>query len=251
MTPDYRVLRDQLRWTCADDPLFRDGADHFQIDRVRFARAACALAPLTGKNVADIGCYPGYGLWAFRQCGQYVGMGRCPDWFQAKLARDFSAEWIDWDFEAAQKPREPSVPIHAALLQEVIEHVRHPKHFLANLYDWLPVGATLYVTTNNVSYVGYILKLLAGKDIFDSAMTEDTVYPGHCTYYSLQSLTDLLTNIGFQTASAKHVNFLPEARFYRHPAAAVLKNMLIRSVPPRYSTHIEVVCRKIDSRGNL
>lgn len=241
---DYATLSRELRWQCDGDPLFRDGADHYQIDSDRFERAARTLAPLAGKTVADIGSFPGYGLWAFRDCARYIGVGKCPDWYKTALSGLSKAEWIDWDFESGQVPETPSIPVDVAVLQEVIEHIRRPRRFLTRLFEWLPCGATFYVTTNNLSYIGYILKQLAGKEIFDSATTEDTVYPGHCTYYSLSGLTGLLRSIGFQTEATARVNFLPAARFYRRPAAGLLKNLLVGSMPRLYATHIEVLCRK-------
>ena len=244
MPQDYSVLRDNLRWNCDGDPLFIDGADHYKIDRDRLERAASALQPLHGKTIADLGSFPGFALWAFRDCSRYIGIGKSPDWYREQLTRDFGQEWLEWDFESAEEMPKPSAAIDIALLQEVIEHIRHPKRFLTRLYNWLPSGAVFYVTTNNLSYIGYILKQLAGKEIFDSAMSEDTVYPGHCTYYSLTGLADLLSVIGFQIESKSHVNFLPQARYYRRERSGAMKNLLTRSVPLRYSTHIEVVCRK-------
>ena len=86
--------------------------------------------------------------------------------------------------------------------------------------------------------------MLAGKEILDSAMTEDSVYPGHCTYYSLNGLMTLLTDIGFIVDSASRVNFLPEARLYKNKAFALAKNCLTKSVPNLYATNLEVLCRK-------
>ena len=105
-------------------------------------------------------------------------------------------------------------------------------------------GSHLYLTTNNLSYAGYILKLIAGKEIFDSVMSEGTVYPGHITYYSLGGLTRFLRELGLNICSAKRVNFLPPAGFYRNRSSALVKNLIVRSVPNLYHSHIEVLCRK-------
>lgn len=155
-----------------------------------------------------------------------------------------NVEWIEHDFESPELPPMPSLRPDVVLLQEVIEHIRQPKKFLKKLYEWMPEGARLYVTTNNLNYVGYILKQLAGREIFDPAVTEDSVYPGHCTYYSLRGLADLLIQIGFECRAVSRQNFLPAARFYRRRNAAILKNLIIRSVPGLYATHIELLCEK-------
>ena len=108
----------------------------------------------------------------------------------------------------------------------------------------MPPGSNLYMTTNNLSYIGYILKMAAGREIFDPAMTEGTVYPGHCTYYSLRGLADFLSEIGFTILSTSRVNFLPPSKFYRRRGAGLLKNLLTRSMPNLYATHLEILCRK-------
>ena len=75
--PEYTSLVETLRWKCIQDSLFRDGMDHYQIDQARFERAAKILGPLHGLTVCDIGSFPGYGLWAFRECSRYIGMKKC------------------------------------------------------------------------------------------------------------------------------------------------------------------------------
>jgi hypothetical protein len=149
----YEFLRTHLRWPCDADPLFRDGSDHYEIDQHRFERAARAIRPIRGAVIADIGSFPGYGLWAFKECGRYIGVGKCPDWYRAALSSIGQAEWIDWDFESAQSPAAPSVAPDVVLLQEVIEHIRQPRKFLERLHAWMPPGARLYATTNNLSYI--------------------------------------------------------------------------------------------------
>lgn len=171
-------------------------------------------------------------------------MGKCPAWFKDTLANKFGVEWLDWDFESPQPPPGTSTTPDVVVLQEVIEHIRQPKQFLTRLHGWMQIGAKLYLTTNNLSYIGYILKQVVGKEIFDSAMSEDTMYPGHCTYYSLAGLSKLLEDIGFEVRSSARINFLPAGRFYRRPVFGVIKNALTRSVPRLYATNLEVVCER-------
>lgn len=243
MRLDYDTLRRKLQWNCVGDRLFRDGADHYLVDKYRFERAASAFPNTKHAVIADVGSYPGYGIWAFRDSAGYIGLGKCPDWYRSEIAC-MGLEWIDCDFESSIPIGPASRPPDITMLQEVIEHIRQPKKFLSRLHAWMPPGTRLYVTTNNQSYAGYILKQVALRDIFDSAMTEDTVYPGHCTYYSLAGLSDLLRGIGFEVTSARRVNFLPSPRLYRNILAASAKNLLIHSLPSWYATHIEVICLK-------
>jgi 2-polyprenyl-3-methyl-5-hydroxy-6-metoxy-1,4-benzoquinol methylase len=194
--------------------------------------------------VYDIGSFPGYGMWAFRNCRRYIGVGKCPEWFRFAVAQYDQVDWLDWEIESlTSPPPAPELP-QVLILQEVLEHIRRPKRLLTSLYEFMPDGSHLYLTTNNLNYLGYILKLAAGKEIFDSAMTEDTVYPGHCTYYSLLGLKTLLTELGFRVVSARRINFLPSVRYYRRRVSALFKNIVIKSAPNRYYTHLEVLCQK-------
>lgn len=241
---NYSDYREALQWTTDGDPLYRDGTDHYQVDRRRFERAVKTMGSLDGSTVYDLGSFPGYGVWAFRECKHYVGLGKCPVWYRETLLNKFHADFYECDFENASTlpvlPYKPDI----VTFQELLEHIRQPKAFLTTLHTWMPVGTEIYLTTNNIHYIGYILKLLARKEIFHPAMLEGTVYPGHCTYYSLDGLTHLLTDIGFTVVSADYVNFLPQSRFYRNRVFGFVKNLLVKSVPVKYGTHLEILCQK-------
>jgi hypothetical protein len=214
------------------------------MDMPRFQRALRTLGDVEGTTICDMGSYPGYGLWAFKACRRYVGVGKCPNWYRDVLTDRFGVEWFDCDFENPVGFAALSCRPDIVVLQEVLEHIRRPKAFLTAIHAWMQRGARLYLTTNNLHYAGYILKLAAEKEIFDSATTEDSVYPGHCTYYSLTGLGRVLEDLGFAVLFADRVNFLPESRYYRKRVFAVAKNALIRSVPRRYATHLEILCER-------
>lgn len=241
---DYSEYLDSLQWRTVGDPLFRDGLDHFEIDRARFQRVLRTLGGLKGATLCDIGSFPGYGLWAFRTCNRYIGLGKCPDWYRDVLQRKFDAEWFDCDFEnpdsLAAVPHSPDVVV----LQEVLEHIRQPKALLTELHRWMRHATKLYITTNNLHYIGYILKLIAREEIFDPITTEDAVYPGHCTYYSLAGLGRVLEELGFEILSADRVNFLPQSRYYRRRYFALAKNAITKAFPRAYATHLEILCEK-------
>lgn len=244
---DYPFLRDTLRWSCKGDHIFLDGADHYQIDRGRFEQAVETMGSLLNNStIYDIGSFPGYGIWAFRNCRRYIGVGKCPDWFRSAIGSVGQLDWVDWEIESSSVPLAPPDPPDLFILQEVLEHIRLPKRFLTNLRTIMPDGAHLYLTTNNLHYLGYILKMAAGREVFDSAMTEGAVYPGHTTYYTLDGLKAFLTEIGFQIVKARRVNFLPPAQYYRRRFAAQLKNIMVKCTPNLYHTHLEVLCRKCD-----
>jgi hypothetical protein len=241
---EYQELVETLRWRTEENELYRSGMDHYQLDRHRFERAAEVLAPLNNSVVYDFGSFPGYGLWAFHTCKHYVGVGKCPDWYRKALIEKFDASWLECDFENGNGIPPPPLKPDVVVLQEVVEHIRKPKSFLTALHGWMPTGTKLYLTTNNIHYIGYILKLTAGKEIFHPASTEDTVYPGHCTYYSLNGLSAFLEEIGFKVLASTRINFLPGSRFYRSRPFAMIKNGLTKLAPKRYATHLEILCQR-------
>ena len=127
---------------------------------------------------------------------------------------------------------------------EIIEHLALPHEALKNLFLSAKSGAILYITTNNASYYGYILKLLFCKDIYHSIRTQNTAYPGHTRYFGLEELSLELEAVGFQVISKRYINFLPNSKYYRSRVFAVIKNLIGALAPKRYSINIELVVKK-------
>jgi len=241
---NYLEHREILRWNTEGDHLYRDGMDHYQMDAKRFDRAVKVLSPLEDCTICELGAFPGFGLWAFRDCKRYIALGKGPDWFKEALSSRFNIELMECDFEDSKSLPKLEYKPDIVTLCEVLEHIRRPKAFLKAVYEWMPSGARLYLTTNNIHYIGYILKLCAGKEIFHPAETEDSIYPGHCTYYSKEGLTRFLEDVGFKVLSASRLNFLPPSQFYRRRLFGGAKNMLTRIAGSKYATHLEVLCQK-------
>lgn len=127
---------------------------------------------------------------------------------------------------------------------EIIEHLRQPFGALRNLFNVTKPGALIYITTNNASYYGYILKLIFGRNPLDSIDTEVASYPGHMRYYGLAELMEEMRKVGFEIVSGRHINLLPAVRYYRNRVFAAVKNSMGAIAPSRYSTHIEIVARR-------
>jgi hypothetical protein len=100
------------------------------------------------------------------------------------------------------------------------------------------------LTTNNSSYIGYILKLIFIKNLLDPVQTENTFYPGHCRYYFYSEIADIFKELGAEVKYARNINFLPHFALYRNRTFGFFKNLLIRSCPLKYSTNIEILIEK-------
>ena len=70
---------------------------------------------------------------------------------------------MECDFEDAKSLPELEHKPDIVTLLEVLEHIRKPKAFLKAVHEWMPSGARLYLTTNNIHYIGYILKPLCAN----------------------------------------------------------------------------------------
>lgn len=103
-----------------------------------------------------------------------------------------SVEFIEGDIQTCDFTTDADI----ILLQEVIEHVRKPKRVLEKIFTGMKQGSILYLTTNNIFYYGYLIKLLFLRQIYDSIESEDTDYPGHCRYYSINELIDFFAHRG-------------------------------------------------------
>lgn len=91
------------------------------------------------------------------------------------------------------------------IFTEVVEHLYNPAHVLKEISRVLKRGGRLYLTTNNVAYWFYALRLLKGETNLDRALDQITVdfereYPhdwrGHVRFYSIGQLEEMLKTAG-------------------------------------------------------
>lgn len=150
---------------------------------------------------------------------------------------------IDIDFEY-MKRGDILTQADVVLVMEVLEHIRMSYKFIEGIIDTVKPGGHLYLTTNNYSYIGYLVKLLFNKEILDPIETEKTSYPGHCRYYSLNELVVVFQKLGFVILEANYINFLPKYKLYKNEKFGALKNIFVRMLPKRFSTHIEILVKR-------
>ena len=187
----------------------------------------------------DVGSYPGTAYQVFGAKNHYTAFGLFQTDYIDSLARA-RIPYIEANIENYSVPNDSDI----ILFCEIIEHLRKPYAALKNLWALAKPGALIYVTTNNASYYGYILKLIFHKEIHHSITLEDTTYPGHTRYFGLDELAREFNCIGFEVLSKRYINFLPSVRYYRSRSFAVIKNTIGAILPDRYATNIELVIRK-------
>jgi len=223
-------------WKSIGDSLFTDGASTLIINSHRFERAISVTGYKDRDLVLDIGSYPGFGLHFFKN---YIATGLLPKEYIDKLnthsIKNFTLNIEEEGFEC---------DADLILFQEVIEHIRRPAFALKNIVSSLKPGARLYITTNNIYYYGYLIKLILGKRIYDDIQSEFDIYPGHHRYYALEELVDTLTGLGLRIDSAEHINLLPPVKFYNRRSLGIIKWLFSKITPKRYSSHIEILAVK-------
>lgn len=225
------------------DNLFKDGIKPYIKDEFRFNHVKRILNNPTNKLIYDIGPYPGTSVYYFGEHNTIIGLGKTNNDFSNKY-NQCGHSIVDIDFESQQMPEHLLKKAEIVLLMEVIEHIRQPLNFLKNVNQLLAPGGLLYISTNNFSYIGYILKLLFNKEILDTIKSEDTFYPGHCRYYLLDELALVLEDFGYSILHKNCLNFLPDSSLYKNKFFGKVKNALVRLSPNRYSTHIEILAKR-------
>jgi len=235
---DKLFLHEIFDWYSDQDHLFIDGASTLAINHHRFRRAISISRYSEDQKVLDIGSYPGFGVYYFKN---YLSSGLIPEEYAEKLSRiGIKNIPVNLEKEMLNIPND----VELILFQEVIEHLRNPHIVLRKITESMPVGSKLYLTTNNIFYYGYILKLIFGKPILDPIETEDSIYPGHQRYYSLSELVECLGKLGLKVVHEENVNMLPPIKFYRKKYLGIVKKLLSIILPRKYATHIEILAMK-------
>jgi 2-polyprenyl-6-hydroxyphenyl methylase/3-demethylubiquinone-9 3-methyltransferase len=89
---------------------------------------------------------------------------------------------------------------------EVVEHLYSPKIFASNVYNLLDDGGYAIISA---PYHGYLKNLaLAATNSFDKHFTAMWDH-GHIKFWSIDTLTQLLTGAGFRTIQFKRLGRIP------------------------------------------
>ncbi len=178
--------------------------------------------PLT---VADLGTYPGSLLRLLRHllppdgC-RLVGVGlMISDEFRRTMEEDCGAEILTVNLDPANdqlrgKGYPNRIPLSDGSVQlvfalEVIEHLVSPSHLFAEAFRILAPGGHLIVTTPNVTRIGNVFKLLAGRSNFDRLIPSDYDHPEdewrpHFREYTLTEVCEYFARAGFQVIKGRH-----------------------------------------------
>ncbi len=223
---DYAPL--SIEAFSAADPRYRVPMHHLLKNRDRFWLALSAAAgffPSRAFTVVDLGVYPGSLLRVLRrllppETCRLVGVGLLTSGgFRRAMAEDCGADILTVNLDPRNEAlRGKGYPTRIPLgdggvdfvfALEIVEHMVSPSHLFAEAFRILASGGHLLITTPNVTRIGNVFKLLAGRSNFDRLVPLDYDNPDdewrpHFREYAMSEVSDLFRRAGFRVVRARH-----------------------------------------------
>jgi SAM-dependent methyltransferase len=223
---EFRPSRYEVFGT--DDPRFHVPMHHALKCRDRLyaaLRSGLRWLPQEARTIVDFGPYPGSLLRLMRlidpiRAARLVGAGlMASPAFVELMKQDAEVEIMTVNLDPAAKQFEvkgypTTVPMEegsAGLVfaLEIIEHLTSPFHLLSEARRILQPGGCIVITTPNVTRIGNVMKLLAGRTLNDRLAppgydNPDDEWRPHAREYAMHELVDMLHGSGFEVAESRH-----------------------------------------------
>lgn len=261
------------------DELTRDPSLGSWLDRgmYRWWRICSAIEACCFEGeftILDVGAFPFTALKVAKVAfpdARLLGAGLWDEQVSALLAEDpllrdgtFALAnldpWIAVPERLRDVPKDlpfPDGSVDFAIFTEVIEHLYNPAHVLKEIARVLRPGGRLYLTTNNVSYWFYALRLFKGETNLDHDLGQITVdferdhphdWRGHVRFYSISQVKEMLRLAGLGktvTETTYDTTDVQEGAGFAKRVKAVVKGLTNR-IPclRKHRGHLEVVAVK-------
>lgn len=151
----------------------------------------------TGKKVLDIGCYTGDISLAIKEKGNtVVGLDCNTEFVKMTQKKGIKAKFANFEGKFPIK----SNSFDLIVAGEIIEHIYHTENFLKECNRVLKKNGEIIITTPNINYWAYRIKMLFGKTLPFAIESgeESEANPGHVRYYTIDSLKETLQKFGFE-----------------------------------------------------
>ena len=201
--------------------------EYFKIDS-RYMLLEKVLRSLPSGKFCDLGCGRGALLRQMQDHHTCYGTDFDSGAVSHCKSQGLTVEQIDLN-EAKQLPF-PNVTFDVIVITEVCEHLLEPENALRVVKRHLKVGGTFIVTVPNAVPLFARLKLLFGRTVsglhFPSPETKQT---GHIRFYTIESMSRLLRQEGFEISAVSGVSFRMYSRFWPRFCYWLPRVLLIRS----------------------
>ncbi len=246
-----------------DQTCFYPGSHYLQVEAFRYFKM---LNTISRNNIngtlVDIGCYPGTLL---KLCQKKfpdlkligVGLGLHKEFVSKFNGIKFIDVNIDPDiyFKGYHSiPCDLGIEkdsIDIVVATEIWEHLYNPYHLLREMYRVLKPGGLCYMTTNNISSLPGVLRVLKGDTNLDKTSqatsfnpTQKTNWRRHVRFYCKREIFEGYQNVGFTDINIS--SFSVEC-WYKKKQSTLLKNIIKKVTNytnSRYGTNLECVAKK-------
>jgi ubiquinone/menaquinone biosynthesis C-methylase UbiE len=150
----------------------------------------------TNQKVLDIGCYTGDISLAIKEKGNAViGLDCNTEFVKMSKNKGIDARFANFEEKFPIK----SNSIDLVFAGEIIEHIYNTEIFLKECNRVLKKNGSLIISTPNINYWVYRLKMLFGKTLpYGIEAGNESEFPGHIRYYTFESLIKTTNKFGFK-----------------------------------------------------
>lgn len=216
-----------------------------------------------GMTLVDVGAYPGSYLKIMRLFYgdrlKLIGAG-LP--VEASFPADLGSLGISFepcDLDMALRTAYPNAmnlengAADIVLCTEMIEHLYTVRQLMSEIKRVLKPGGVLYISTNNISYLPGVLRLLIGETNLDVNLESTSTlttsdWRGHVRFYSLKQLVALMRQYNFKLISRGYHQYRSPREVFAKAAqlrwwASRLIDVFVMPLP-LYRSHIFILARK-------
>lgn len=194
----------------------------------------------TNKKVLDVGCFTGdIALEIKKKGNEVVGIDCNIEFVKMTQKKGIDAKFAN--FEEKFPFKNESFDLIVA--GEIIEHIYHTENFLKECHRILKKDGEIIITTPNINYWVYRIKMLFGKTLpFGIESGEDTEFPGHIRYYTFESMEKTLKNYNFEIEKKISSNIINRS---------IIKLEKVAELWPSIGYHIIVKAKKYKPKSRF
>lgn len=218
------------------------------------------------ESMIDFGAYPGTLLRLLRMmrggAGIHLtaaGFGHSAEFLDAMQQLRVSVLEMEFDVRypihsnlkhILSYPAEQGQLYDVGICTEVLEHQIYPLSLLAGINRFIRTHGSLYLTTNNVSFIGDILKLVTGRhnveDITRSHVLTNSLWGPHIRLFTLPELELLVQMAGFEIKDGCYFDNGGHGGIYSGMKGMVNSGVrLLASAIPHLRSHIFISATKV------